>query len=164
MAVIWNGTSFTSLGDFAGGAVHATAFDISADGSFVVGYGTTAAGQRGLVWSQALGLMDVATFLATQWNLGIEFAGWTITSVSGVSANHLWMTGSGINPLGQTQSWSATLTAVPEPSSYLMLGIGLLMSAIGLKMSRKKKNKVTLMDKMFFLSGERSTVYPAYRS
>ncbi len=50
---------FVALGDLPGGARESTAYDISADGSVVVGYGTTAAGRRAFRWTVDDGMVEL---------------------------------------------------------------------------------------------------------
>jgi len=55
---------------------------------------------------------------------GIDLTGWSLTVARGVSADGLTITGNGINPAGLNEAWVATI--VPEPSTALLLGIGLV--------------------------------------
>jgi len=55
----WSGTASIPLGDFAGGADDASASDISADGSVIVGWGTTSFGREPFVWTETDGLRSL---------------------------------------------------------------------------------------------------------
>jgi probable HAF family extracellular repeat protein len=56
-----DGGDFESLGDFPGGPAlpSSAAFDASADGSVIVGHGTTALGDEAFRWTQATGLVGL---------------------------------------------------------------------------------------------------------
>ncbi|MEM7411081.1 MAG: hypothetical protein AAF430_12665 [Myxococcota bacterium] len=60
-AFLFDGTSEVPLGDLAGGGFGSEAFDISLDGSTIVGEGTSALGTEAAVWKdgQLLGLGDL---------------------------------------------------------------------------------------------------------
>jgi hypothetical protein len=49
---------------------------------------------------------------------------WTLTSVTGISADGLTICGTGINPAGQTEGWVAT---IPSPTSGSALGLTLIL-------------------------------------
>jgi hypothetical protein len=54
---------------------------------------------------------------------------WTLTEAKSISADGLTIVGTGINPLGNSEAWIAT---VPEPSSLVLAGcaaVGLLSVA-----------------------------------
>jgi probable HAF family extracellular repeat protein len=51
--------SFQGLGDFPGGAFESLAQRVSADGSVVIGYGTTASGKQAFRWTQADGMVSL---------------------------------------------------------------------------------------------------------
>jgi len=85
----------------------ASALDTSADGSVIVGYAWIDEGTVGLIWTKKTGRShDAGAFLA---GAGLDVAGWTITSVTGVSDDGRRLTGQGTNPQGQPEAWLATL-------------------------------------------------------
>jgi probable HAF family extracellular repeat protein len=53
-------TGFQGLGDLAGGQFSSAAFGTSADGSVVVGYGTTSNGDEAFRWTSATGMISLA--------------------------------------------------------------------------------------------------------
>jgi len=63
----------------------------SGDGSVIVGYGDTSGANRGFVWTQALGMVDLNTYLPS---IGVNMAGWgAIVRAYGVSADGSAITG-----------------------------------------------------------------------
>lgn len=53
--------AFQGLGDLAGGPSNSSADGVSADGSVVVGYGSTAAGSQAMRWTSAGGMVGLGT-------------------------------------------------------------------------------------------------------
>lgn len=107
----------------------AWAQDMTADGRYVVGSLSNASGSTGMIWDTQIG--SVST-LADY--LGYAPAGWTITSIDAISANGLYLAGTGIFD-GQQLAWAYTVSAIPEPSTYAAIaGIG----ALGLALWRRR--------------------------
>lgn len=94
---------------------YAWAQDMTADGRYVVGSISGAAGSTGMIWDTQTGTVST---LADY--LGYAPPGWTITSIDAVSANGLYFAGTGIFD-GQQLAWATGLSAVPEPSTYAAL-------------------------------------------
>jgi uncharacterized membrane protein len=122
----------TGLGDLPGGDFYSKATDISADGSVVVGYGTSDlvsySGWEAFYWTADNGMQNLKDVLT---NCGLDLTGWRLQAASGVSADGLTIAGNGINPQGYDEAWIAT---VPEPATIAMLLIGSLAL-------RRNKNK-----------------------
>jgi probable HAF family extracellular repeat protein len=114
-----SGGGMVGLGDFPGGTFWSEARDASADGSVIVGYGNTASGQEAFIWDSANGMREVDQVLIA---LGLDLTGWTLTQVSAISDDGLIIAGYGTNPSSQPEAW---LARVPEPSTTLLLGVGL---------------------------------------
>jgi hypothetical protein len=94
------------------------AHGVSADGSIVVGDNDTQTGPSGaFVWDAAHGTR------------GIAFPGWTLNTVSGISADGSTLFGLGTNPAGEPfQGWVASLdalTLIPEPGTCVLVAPGL---------------------------------------
>ena len=60
----------------------------------------------------------------------LDLTGWTLDWAMDVSDNGLTIVGVGINPLGDTEAWVAT---IPEPATLLLFGLG------GLALRRKRR-------------------------
>jgi len=109
----WSATGgVLDLGVLPGSGNFSEAHDTSADGSVVVGE----SGQA-FIWTPAMGMRPLRDVLAED---GLDLTGWTLTTAWGVSDDGTIITGSGINPDGQTEAWIAT---IPEPSPCALVAI-----------------------------------------
>jgi probable HAF family extracellular repeat protein len=106
------------LGDLAEGGYESVAFDVSADGSVVVGYGTSGSGHRAFLWTADLGMVDLRQFLNSGGAAGLT--GWMLNEARAISSDGRTVVGWGTNPQGQTEAWIAT---VPEPSGCLVAAV-----------------------------------------
>lgn len=111
-------------GDTEGGATA-----VSADGSVVLGY----SGTTPFLWDATLGMRDLWSVLTIEY--GLDLTGWTLVEALDLSADGLVVAGWGINPLGQTEGWVASMrtsvAAVPTPSTLpVLLGGALLLLAV----------------------------------
>ncbi len=110
-----------SLGDLPGGDTLSIASAVSGDGSIVVGRATDEQGEAAFIWDETYGMRSLQDVLADVYGLNLD--GWWLTRARGISDDGLTIAGIGINPLGQQEAWIAT---VPEPSTTLLLGFGVL--------------------------------------
>jgi probable HAF family extracellular repeat protein len=128
--------TFQRLWDLSGGDFSSLAFDVSNDGSVVVGYGTTASGQQAFRWTQSTGMVALGSFTnssaskispdgstivgsgdnkAFRWTQagGIQIipslSGATSSDASGVSADGAIVAGTSGN---QAYRWTASTGAV----------------------------------------------------
>ena len=92
------------LGDLIGGAFHSIAESVSANGTIIVGSGTTASGEEACIWANGT-LTNLKTFLIDKY--GLDISEWTLTTTKLVSADGKTFVGYGVNPDGQTEAWVA---------------------------------------------------------
>ncbi len=93
------------LGDLSGGSFASCAYDASNSGQTIVGYGTTASGQRAMIWDASNGMRNLKTVLQDDYSLDMN--GWTLTEAKGVSADGRFICGYGTDPNSKTQGWVA---------------------------------------------------------
>jgi probable HAF family extracellular repeat protein len=109
------------LGDLAGGSFQSIAYAVSSNGAVIAGMATIegpsgpfggGSKPRAFLWDAQHGMRDLQDLLGAA---GAPVGGWDLRDVRGLSADGLTMVGTGVNPLGQTQAWIATL---PHPECY----------------------------------------------
>ena len=115
----------TSLGALPGSVGSGEALSVSADGSVVVGFGTTSGGEEAFIWDEVHGMRSVEEVLSGL-GLGPDLSGWSLERATGLSADGLTLAGTGIDPNGIEKGWIAT---VPEPGTGSLLVSGLLVLA-----------------------------------
>ncbi len=125
----WADDTLQLLGFLDGGA-SSGANDLTADGSVVVGFSGSGAGNRAFIWDDGSGMRDLKDFLETDG--GLDLTGWTLEGAQAISDNGLVIAGHGTSPLGQNEAWIAV---IPEPSTGLLLATGLL----GLAATRRSR-------------------------
>ncbi|MGD9690850.1 MAG: PEP-CTERM sorting domain-containing protein [Phycisphaerales bacterium] len=111
----WIGGQVIGLGDLPGGEFNSSANDASADGSIIVGYGTSeTSGFLGeAVFWDADGVHSIRDTLV---NAGQDLTGWSLQVANAVSADGRTIVGNGTDPDGNPQGWIAVL---PEPNPCL---------------------------------------------
>lgn len=99
--------------------------DISADGSIVLGVNFDAGvtTQAPFVWTRDRGTLPLAQFLT---EAGVDLAGWTIGSATGISADGTKIVGTGLSPAGRAEAFVAI---IPAPTTALALGGGALLAS-----------------------------------
>lgn len=111
------------LGDLVGGDFDSVAWDVSGDGSVIVGYGTGTNGDEAFRWSSEVGMESLSNVLNAQ---GDDLSHWQVLKRAyAVSADGSTIVGWGINIDGSEEGFVATITSVPEPTSMSILGLGL---------------------------------------
>ena len=114
------GGGMVGLGDLSGGIFLSEATDVSADGAIVVGSSNSVLGTEAFIWDSTNGMQELDQVLV---DLGLDLTGWTLEEARAISADGFTVVGYGTNPLGQTEAWIAT---IPEPSTALLLSLGLV--------------------------------------
>ena len=113
----WTSDSgMVGLGDLPGGLFESYAFDVSGDGSVVVGYGSADFGTEAFLWTSDGGMKRLWDVLLVQ---GVDPAadGWTKLEVaSGISADGNTIVGWGTRN-GYTEAFVAVIGVVPEPAA-----------------------------------------------
>ncbi|MBK8268174.1 MAG: PD40 domain-containing protein [Planctomycetes bacterium] len=97
-----------------------TAFDISDDGSIVVGGRSASSLQQqslAFIWDQRHGKRNLQQLLTN--NYGLDLTGWSLVAARAVSADGSTIIGTGYNPSGQWEGW--IVQGVPEPSTLCLL-------------------------------------------
>ncbi len=108
-----------SLGEIPGGDVYSSARGVSGDGSIIVGESADENGLTGFIWTQDGGMVAFDDYLASEFSLVLD--GWTLTSVTSVSADGRAFVGAGINPEGISEAWRVIVPA-PGAAGLLLLG------------------------------------------
>ncbi len=111
--------TMSNLGDLSGGTFGSNAMDVSAEGSVVVGWGTSGIGQEAFIWDAVNGMRNLQDVLVN--DFGIDMTDWTLTAAMAVSDDGLTIVGYGTNPLGNQEAWIAT---IPEPATLSLLALG----------------------------------------
>lgn len=96
------------LGDLPGGRHDSTAQGVTADGSIIIGYATSATGTRAVMWDASGTITDLNDYLPT---LGINLGSWVLEIASAITPDGRYITGSGISPAGESESWIACIAA-----------------------------------------------------
>jgi probable HAF family extracellular repeat protein len=112
------------LGDLAGGIFESVAYGVT-DGGVVVGSSASTAGPEAFIWvgGTMYSLLDV--LIAN--GLAAAVSGWTLSEARAISDDGLTIAGWGVNPGGAAEGWITTIAAVPEPSTGLLLALGLAL-------------------------------------
>jgi uncharacterized membrane protein len=121
-----------AMGDFQG------ATGISADGHIIVGYdrgfGPAVYGQ-GTIWIEGQGMLNFTDYITSQ---GVDLGGRTLALPLGVSADG--STFYGIDSVGN--GFVVTLSPVPEPATYAMMAVGLVVLTARRRMRRNAAMKL----------------------
>ncbi|MGQ0627102.1 MAG: PEP-CTERM sorting domain-containing protein [Phycisphaerales bacterium] len=119
-ATIWTNGIAQNIGMLPG-ASNAIAFTMSDDGSLVGGYSFFGFEATATLWSQALGTVDLNTYLPT---LGVDLTGWELDYTRDISSDGTTIVGEGLFN-GEPRGWVVT---IPAPGATAMLGLGGLMA------------------------------------
>lgn len=119
-AVLWNGAAIVDLGSLGGGSA---AKGIN-DAGKIVGFSYLAPGglSHATLWDNGQ-LIDLNTML----DASLVNAGWTLMSANAISDGGVIVGQARNMQTYQTQAFSMSISAVPEPATYAMLLAGLAM-------------------------------------
>jgi probable HAF family extracellular repeat protein len=100
----------------------AFAYGVSGDGNTIVGMSqfSPPTVQRAFLWTRALGMVDLNTYLPTR---GVDLTGWNLTNATDISVDGLKIVGYGIHN-GSTEAWIVTLPGAPSCPADLGVGGG----------------------------------------
>src|SRR5262249_26072669 len=110
------------LGDLPGGVFSSEAHAVSADGSVVVGKGTTNSGDQAFNWDPQHGMRVLQDVLSQQY--GLTLAGWKLASADAISPDGLNFAGFGWDSQQIARAWVAH---IPEPATILTLPVALML-------------------------------------
>jgi probable HAF family extracellular repeat protein len=111
------------LAGWNAGAAQATSFDGGIIGGYIRSISGSSVLDHAAVWDAGGTCLDLNALLPA---LGMPLGGWVLSSVTGVSGDGKTLSGYGINPLGGTEGWIAT---IPGPSSLAVMVLGGLAAA-----------------------------------
>jgi probable HAF family extracellular repeat protein len=97
--------------------------DMTPDAGRIVGTMVSTSGAVPFLWTESAGYRNLEDILTAS---GIDLGGWQLQTASGISADGRTIVGTGFDPDGTRQAWIAV---IPEPSTALLLGAGLLALA-----------------------------------
>jgi len=116
--------TFLGLGDLPGGNVLSKAYAVSADGSVVVGAGTSAAGREAFLWTGGDGMVGLG-YLPGSTNgseaSSVSGDGAVVVGTSGPEAFR-WTAGTGMVGLGHLQGFHSTSPAISADGSTIVGG------------------------------------------
>ena len=109
-----SGGGMLGLGDLPGSDFNSEALGVSHDGSVVVGMGRSASGDEAFIWDPVNGMRNLRDVLTNEFGLGAALAGWKLTAARALSGDGMTIVGYGINSMGQSEGWTATMS-FPAP-------------------------------------------------
>jgi hypothetical protein len=98
------------LGGLDGGYFSSIAYDLSGDGSLIIGESRTDSGSEAFIWDETNGMRNLQAVL--EGDFGLDISGWTLRAALGISENGRAIVGVGINPSGFTEAWIAFLPII----------------------------------------------------
>ena len=108
------------------------AYDISGDGSVVVGTALVPGDFEPIFWDEARNIHSLTEVLV-ELGLGTALEGWDLEEANAVSHDGLTIAGNGFNPAGYREAWIAYLGQGPHPVEIPALSAtGLILVALAL--------------------------------
>ena len=137
-AFLWTAnTGIIGLGVLSNADSITTPFAVTGSGEAVVGQSNIfedSLSEDAFLWTEENGLELLQDVLEERFDLEDELAGWTLTSARDISSDGRFITGVGINPLGDIEGWVVSLNepifnslVVPEPSTLVITSSLLLL-------------------------------------
>ena len=135
----WTSAGMVGLGVLAG-ASDSIARSVSADGATIVGTSTIVAGSSfteiAFIWDESHGMRNLRDVLVNDY--GLNLVGWSLRTAN-ISADGQTLVGFGVDPTGNTEAWRAQLSAVPEPSTLVLIVGGSFALLARLKSRRSSR-------------------------
>lgn len=129
-------SGMVALGDLPGGETSSAANATSANGSVVVGVGTSAAGREAMVWTKAGGMRSVADVLLN--DCEVDPGGWTLFSATDVSGDGRTILGRGVHETLGERMWLVTFpeaggcgAGVERGGSPMLLSVSAVPEPLG---------------------------------
>jgi probable HAF family extracellular repeat protein len=120
-AFLWMDGVMIGLGTLDG-HFDSTAYAASNGGAIVVGASGEFLESSAFIWNSVDGMQNLQEVLSTTYGLEEQLAGWNLRGARGISPDGRIIVGYGTNPAGLREGW---LAIIPEPSSALLLALGL---------------------------------------
>lgn len=120
-AARWVDGQLSSLGDLPGGDVQSIANAVSRNGDIVVGTGRIEDGDRAFYWDAVGGMRSLDDFLEQELQINTD---WILVQANGMTADGTRITGWATRPDSGTEI--AFLLTIPEPSTTLLIALGLI--------------------------------------
>lgn len=127
-AVYWIDGEITPLGYLYPDHERSFASAVSADGAVIVGASRSDDEDRAFLWTAQTGMVDLEVYLETEFELDLD--DWVLEFADGISDDGYTITGSGINPAGQQETWVAYIGVAFERGNCNGIGIIDLPDAI----------------------------------
>lgn len=129
-ATLWDNGAIIDLGAFDGGESFASAINES---GLIVG----ASGSFAALWKDGA-IIDLNKYLPAH----LKAEGWYLNQATAIN-NKGWIVGTGFSPLyDQTRAFLLT-SAVPEPGSYLMFGVGIALTLLAARRRHPASPRLT---------------------
>jgi uncharacterized membrane protein len=122
-ALYTNSGGVVKLGFLPGGEVGSSAVDVSADGSIIVGYSSSAKGDEAFIWDADSNTMQsLYDVLIAD---GLDLSEWSDLGITAISDDGSTVVGSGTHN-GISEAFAARMFVVPVPATIWLMGTALL--------------------------------------
>jgi uncharacterized membrane protein len=128
-------------------------YDVSADGSVVVGSGANPDSTDAFIWTAQTGMLNLRDVLIFGGAANLD--GWRLISANGISADGRTVVGTASGPIGQ-EAFVATIGAIPEPSGIVLATVA-VAGIVGSFLLRRPPTRRSLAQPC--LSGEVNPVF-----